>query len=75
VTRANAISIEMKIAAARERNRQELAELRASLSWRVTAPLRHLRTFQRRRAGPPRATPHEDEVASEAKSILGRRIG
>ena len=75
VTRANAISLELKIEAARERHRQELAELQGSLSWRVTAPLRHLRTFQRRRAGAPRATPHEDEVASETKSILGRRIG
>lgn len=78
-TRANARSIEMKIAAARERNRKELAELQGSLSWRVTAPLRHLRTFQRRRtgpgSGPPRATPHDDLVAPEVKSVLGRRIG
>jgi hypothetical protein len=79
VTRANAISIEMKIAAAKARHEAEVAELTGSLSWRLTAPLRRFRAFRRTAAQTQAAGSHAhagaDITGGETQSVLGHRVG
>jgi hypothetical protein len=75
VTRAVAISTQLKIDARSAFQEHELQVVRSSLSWRLTAPLRRLKAFQRTRAAGER--PHvPDEASSEGpSSVLGRRLG
>jgi len=75
VTRAVAISTQLKIDARSAFQEHELEVVRSSLSWRLTAPLRRLKAFQRTRAGdggPPHAG---DDAAEGVTSVLGRRLG
>jgi hypothetical protein len=80
VTRANAISIEMKIAAAKARHEAAMAELTGSLSWRLTAPLRRFRAFRSGRipadSAPAPAHAHAAaDITGESQSVMGRRVG
>jgi hypothetical protein len=76
VTRANALSIEMKIAAATARHEAQMAELTGSLSWRLTAPLRRFKAFgrARRAAKSGSAASAADIVGGDQESALGRRL-
>ena len=73
ITRAVAMSTRMRQVAREKQHERIMAEMKESLSWRLTAPLRQIRAFQRRRRVPL------EEAASSAtspgQSALGRRIG
>jgi hypothetical protein len=71
VTRAVAFSTRMRQAAHAMRHERVMAEMTESLSWRLTAPLRRIRAFERDRREP---VPPAPEPPSE-QSVLGRRIG
>jgi hypothetical protein len=71
VTRAVAMSTRMRQAAHVMRHERVMAEMTESLSWRLTAPLRRMRAFQR---GSRKPAPPGPESPPE-KSVLGRRIG
>jgi hypothetical protein len=79
VTRANAISIEMKMAAAKGRHDAEMAALTGSLSWRLTAPLRRFRAFRRTQAQAESAGSGvhagAEITGGETQSVMGRRVG
>jgi hypothetical protein len=74
VTRAVARSTQLKIDARALRHQREMRVITDSLSWRLTAPLRRLKAFQRARAvGRPAEHPTHDE-APATESVLGRRL-
>ncbi len=76
VTRAVALSTQLKIDARAERQERELNVLRESLSWRLTAPLRRLKAFQRTRTADRRRLPAGDvDRSRRVGSVLGRRLG
>jgi hypothetical protein len=71
VTRAVAISTRLKQLASVAQHERAVAEMTESLSWRLTAPLRRIRAFERDRRKPaPQASKSPPE-----QSVLGRRIG
>jgi Glycosyltransferase like family len=71
VTRAAAMSTRMRQAAHTARHERVMAEMTESLSWRLTAPLRRLKAFQRNRREPS----SEAAEPLPEQSVLGRRIG
>jgi hypothetical protein len=72
ITRAVAMSTRMRRTAREMQHERIMAEMKESLSWRLTEPLRRIRTFQRRRT--PRAEAAGSDTAA-GQSVLGRRIG
>ena len=56
MTRAVARSTQLKIDARAESHQREMRTITGSLSWRLTAPLRRLKAFQRTRAAGPRSS-------------------
>jgi hypothetical protein len=73
--RAAAISTQLKIDARGADHRREMRIMTDSLGWRLTAPLRRLKAFQRTRA-PGRPSPKPDGARVErVRSVLGRRVG
>ena len=74
VTRAVARSTQLKIDARALRHQREMQLITGSLSWRLTAPLRRLKAFQRTRAvrGPIEHPLGEEGPPTE--SVLGRRL-
>jgi Glycosyltransferase like family len=71
VTRAVAMSTQMRQAAHVMQHERAMAEMTESLSWRLTAPLRRIKAFRRDRGksnGPGSDSP-------PGQSVLGRRIG
>jgi Glycosyltransferase like family len=71
VTRAVAMSTRLKQAASVMQHERAMGEMTESLSWRLTAPLRRIRAFQRDRRKPV----SHDAVSPPGQSVLGRRIG
>ena len=75
VTRAVTRSTQLKIDARALSHQREMRTITGSLSWRLTAPLRRLKSFRRTRAvRRPIEHPLGDE-ASMPESVLGRRLG
>ena len=75
VTRAVARSTQLKIDARALSHQREMRTITESLSWRLTAPLRRLKAFQRTRAV---SRPIEHSLGEELpipESVLGRRLG
>ena len=69
VTRAVAMSTQLKIEARQKRHEYDLSVITDSLSWKLTRPLRRLKAFQRSRARPrARLEPRGAQPAS----VLGR---
>ena len=76
VTRAVAMSTQMKIDARAALGERELKVLRDSLSWRLTAPLRRLKAFQRTSTGVLGGVAGgEHDASGRVRSALGRRLG
>jgi hypothetical protein len=76
VTRAVAISTSLKIEARALQQERELRVMTDSLSWKLTAPLRRLKAFQRSRGGTRTAGDGVDgDGAPRSRSVLGRRLG
>jgi hypothetical protein len=75
VTRAVAFSTQLKIDARRQQYERELKVMTDSLSWKLTAPLRHLKGFRRARAiEHDRVQPGNGDRADRPTSVLGRRL-
>lgn len=74
ITRAMAFSTQMKIDARAIRHQEDMKVMMDSLSWRLTAPLRHLKAFQRARVTQPSGARRGDR-ADRFRSVLGRRLG
>jgi hypothetical protein len=76
VTRAVALSTQMKIDARAAEHRRDLAVMTDSVAWRLTAPLRRLTAYQRRRAELTQsfADGGEGERMRRVPTVLGRRL-
>ncbi|MGB9184987.1 MAG: glycosyltransferase [Solirubrobacteraceae bacterium] len=74
VTRAVAYSTQMKIDAQAAEYRRELALMTDSLAWKLTAPLRSVTAFQRRRAAPTRSFDTGGRRVRRVPTVLGRRL-
>ena len=77
VTRAVAISTQLRQQARVAQHERIVSEMRDSLSWRLTAPLRRIRALQRSRTRSRGAAPDAGAGgdARPEQSVLGRRLG
>ena len=74
VTRAVAISTQMRQTARMLQHQRIVAEMTESLSWRLTAPLRRVMALRRGRSG-RRGSGEDDPQTAPVQSVLGRRLG
>jgi hypothetical protein len=74
VTRAVAISTQLRRTARIKQHEEIVAEMTESLSWRLTAPLRRIKALQRGKAPRPREDA-DDADTRRPQSVLGRRLG
>jgi hypothetical protein len=75
VTRAVAYSTQMKIDARTAEYQRELAVMTDSLTWKLTAPLRSLAAYQRRRIDLTRSFDATDgQRVRRVPTVLGRRL-
>jgi hypothetical protein len=75
VTRAVAYSTQMKIDARTAEYQRELGVMTDSLTWKLTAPLRSLAAYQRRRTDLTRSFDADDgERVRRVPTVLGRRL-
>jgi Glycosyltransferase like family len=75
VTRAVAFSTQMKIDARASQHQRALSVMTDSVAWRLTAPLRRLTAFQRRRADLTQSFDSDDgHRVRRVPTVLGRRL-